>query len=65
MAEIPALFNQRPIVARHQKAAMYHPMIESMALTLVDIPITLVTISLFGTVIYFLVDLQSTANQFL
>lgn len=28
MAEIPALFGQRPIVHRHQKAAMYHPFVE-------------------------------------
>ncbi|KAJ6624079.1 ABC-2 type transporter-domain-containing protein [Mycena sp. CBHHK59/15] len=43
MAEIPALFAQRPIVLRHQKAALYHPFIEAVALTLVDIPITFCT----------------------
>jgi ATP-binding cassette subfamily G (WHITE) protein 2 (SNQ2) len=42
MAEIPTLFGQRPIVERHQKSAMYHPFIEAVALTLVDIPITFV-----------------------
>ncbi len=65
MAEIPALFSQRTIVARHQKAAMYHPMIESIALTLVDIPISTLTILVFGIMLYFLVGLQSTARQFL
>lgn len=29
MAEIPALFAQRPIVIKHYKAAMYHPFIEA------------------------------------
>ena len=29
MAEIPALYGQRPIVSRHKKAAMYHPFIEA------------------------------------
>jgi ATP-binding cassette subfamily G (WHITE) protein 2 (SNQ2) len=42
MAEIPALFGQRPIVERHQKLALYHPFIEGLALTLVDLPITFV-----------------------
>ncbi|KAK0203605.1 pleiotropic drug resistance ABC transporter [Desarmillaria ectypa] len=64
MAEIPALFNQRPIVARHQKAALYHPFIEAVALTLVDIPITFLTTTAFGILIYFIVGLQRTAGQF-
>lgn len=36
MAELPALFGQRPIVARHHKAALYHPFIHAMATTVVD-----------------------------
>ena len=65
MAEIPALFNQRPIVLRHLKAAMYHPFIEAIAITVVDIPITLLSMLIFCVVLYFLVGLQSTAGQFL
>lgn len=65
MSEIPALFAQRPIVIRHQKAAMYHPMVEALAMTLVDIPITLVTMTLFSVILYFVVKLQQTASQFL
>ncbi|KAF5378810.1 hypothetical protein D9615_006999 [Tricholomella constricta] len=64
MAEIPALFSQRPIVNRHEKAAMYHPFIEAVALTLVDIPITFLTTSIFGILIYFIVGLQTSAGQF-
>ncbi|KAF9461727.1 pleiotropic drug resistance ABC transporter [Collybia nuda] len=64
MAEIPALFGQRPIVHRHQKAAMYHPFIEGLALTLVDLPLTLTTSTIFGILIYFLVGLQLSAGQF-
>ena len=37
MAEIPALYSQRPIVARHHKAALYRPWIDAFALTVVDI----------------------------
>jgi ATP-binding cassette, subfamily G (WHITE), member 2, SNQ2 len=65
MAEIPALFSQRPIVLRHQKAAMYHPMVEALALTLVDIPFTLVTMTLFTIILYFVVGLQLSAGQYL
>ena len=65
MAEIPALFAQRPIVHRQSRAAMYHPFVEGLALTLVDIPITLITQIVFGVLIYFLVGLQATAGQFL
>ncbi|KAF8965800.1 ABC-2 type transporter-domain-containing protein [Flammula alnicola] len=64
MSEIPALFSQRPIILRHQKAAMYHPMVEALAMTLVDVPFTLVTIILFTVILYFIVKLQQTAAQF-
>ena len=65
MAEIPALFAQRPIVVKHAKAAMYHPFIEAVALTIVDIPITFITIMIFSLIIYFMVGLQASASQFL
>lgn len=65
MAEIPALFGQRSIVERHEKNAMYHPFIEAVALTLVDIPITFVTIAVFSIIMYFVVGLQTSAGQFL
>ncbi|KAH9995929.1 ABC-2 type transporter-domain-containing protein [Russula compacta] len=64
MAEIPALFTQRPIVVKHAKAAMYHPFIEAASLTLVDIPITFFTITVFSLIVYFMVGLQASASQF-
>ncbi|KAG5650930.1 hypothetical protein H0H81_010505 [Sphagnurus paluster] len=64
MAEIPALYAQRPIVHRHKVAALYHPFIEALALTLVDIPITFLMTVLFAIIIYFMVGLQRTAGQF-
>jgi ABC-type multidrug transport system permease subunit len=65
MSEIPALFAQRPIVERHKRAAMYHPCIEGLAMTLVDVPVTFVTMVLYTVILYFLVKLQQTAGQFL
>jgi ATP-binding cassette subfamily G (WHITE) protein 2 (SNQ2) len=64
MAEIPALFAQRPIVLRHHKAAMYYPFIESFAHTMVDIPFTFIIQAVFAVILYLLVDLQRTVSQF-
>jgi ATP-binding cassette subfamily G (WHITE) protein 2 (SNQ2) len=65
MAEIPALFDQRPVVLRHHKAAMYYPFIESFAHTVVDIPFTFIIQAVFAVMLYFLVGLQKSASQFL
>lgn len=65
MAEIPSLFSQRPIVLRHQKAALYHPFVEAVAVTLVDIPSTFITLIAFSTIVYEAVRLQQSAQQFL
>ena len=65
MAEIPALYAQRPIVLRHEKAALYHPFVEALALTLVDIPISAGIITVFSIIIYFMVGLQLSAAQYL
>ncbi|KZT65216.1 hypothetical protein DAEQUDRAFT_716908 [Daedalea quercina L-15889] len=64
MAEIPALFIQRPIVQRHARAAMYHPFVEALALTLVDVPMTAITLILFCVILYFLVGLQVNPGKF-
>lgn len=65
MAEIPALFSQRPIILRQSRAAMYHPFAEALALTLVDIPMTAIIILVFAIVLYFLVKLQQDTATFL
>ncbi|KAF9817918.1 hypothetical protein IEO21_03112 [Rhodonia placenta] len=64
MAEIPTLFAQRAIILRQYKASMYHPFVEALSLTLVDIPITLATMMLFSVILYFLSGLQESAGQF-
>ena len=40
---------------------MYHPFVEALALTLVDIPITAMTLSIYAIVLYFMVGLQRSA----
>ena len=64
-AEIPTLYAHRPIILRHQKVAMYHPFIEAAAMTLVDIPITLLMLIPYSILVYFTVGLEQSASQFL
>ncbi|KAG1857398.1 ABC-2 type transporter-domain-containing protein [Suillus subalutaceus] len=64
VAEVPALFSQRPIVLRHQKAALHYPFVQSLAHTIVDIPITFVVQLVFAAILYFMVGLQRSAAQF-
>ncbi|KAG2155262.1 ABC-2 type transporter-domain-containing protein [Suillus bovinus] len=64
VAEVPSLFFQRPIVHRHQKAALYYPFIQSLAHTMVDIPVALIVQLVFAVILYFLVGLQRSASQF-
>jgi ATP-binding cassette subfamily G (WHITE) protein 2 (SNQ2) len=61
MSEIAGLYTQRPIIHRHKNAALYHPFIEALALTLVDVPITFLTSIVFGVILYFMVGLQRSA----
>jgi ATP-binding cassette subfamily G (WHITE) protein 2 (SNQ2) len=61
MAEIPSLYSQRRIVLRHEKAALYHPFVEALAHTLVDIPIAFCIISIFSVILYFMTGLQRSA----
>ena len=65
VAEIPGLFSQRLIVLRHQKGALYYPFIEGLAHTIVDLPISFITVAVMSVILYFLVGLQKTAEQFL
>lgn len=65
MAEIAVLFQQRPIILRQYKAALYHPFVDAIALTLSDLPVTIISTSVFCITMYFIVGLQRTAEQFL
>ncbi|KAI9569369.1 ABC-2 type transporter-domain-containing protein [Boletus coccyginus] len=65
MAEIPSLFSQRLIVLRHQKGALYYPFIEGLAHTIVDIPISFISVAIMSIILYFSAGLQKTAEQFL
>ena len=65
MAEIPSLFPQRSIVHRHEKGALYYPFIDALAHLIVEIPINFVSVAIMSVILYFLVGLQKTVEQFL
>jgi len=65
MGQISKIHPERVITIKHHKAAMYHPFIESAALTLVDVLFSFVTHAIFALILYFLVGLQRSADQFL
>lgn len=64
MAEIPALYAQRPIILRQHSWALYHPFIDQVALVLVDIPMAFASSVIFSVLIYEMAQLQQSAGQF-
>ena len=54
VAEIPALFQQRPIVEKHVHYALYHPSAEALGSVIADLPVKLTSSGLFGIILYFL-----------
>jgi len=64
-AEIPILFFQRAVVHRQSSVALYHPYLDSLAFTLIDIINTTTASTLVSVIVYFLTRLQRTASQFL
>ena len=49
--------DQCAIVVKHAKAVVYHPLVEAAALTLVDIPISFIMVTVFSFILYFMVGL--------
>lgn len=64
MAEITSSYAQRPVIVRQRSYAMLRPSADILALTLVDLPFKAVTIVIFDIVLYFLVGLGYSADQF-
>ncbi|ETN44469.1 uncharacterized protein HMPREF1541_10139 [Cyphellophora europaea CBS 101466] len=64
VAEIPAVFAQRPIVEKHTQYALYHPSSEALAGVIADFPVKMLTSTLFGVILYFLAGLKKEAGAF-
>lgn len=64
MAEINALYAQRPIVEKHASYAFYHPAAEAIAGVVSDIPVKFVLAVAFNLIMYFLPNLRREPSQF-
>ncbi|KAK8017797.1 hypothetical protein PG993_014123 [Apiospora rasikravindrae] len=62
--EINTLYSQRPIVEKHASYTFYHPFAEAISGIFADIPLKLVTITLFDIVLYFFSGLRYEAGPF-
>lgn len=64
ISEISTLYAQRPIVEKHASYAFYHPAAEALAGIVADLPIKLLTGTVFNIILYFLSGLYPSAGQF-
>jgi ATP-binding cassette subfamily G (WHITE) protein 2 (PDR) len=62
--EIMTLWQQRPIVEKHKKYALYHPSAEGFSSMLVEMPSKIVTAIVFNLVLYFMTNLRRTPGHF-
>lgn len=62
--EIQTLWDQRPIVEKHKKYALYHPSAEGLSSMLVDLPAKIVTATVFNLILYFMTGLRRTPGAF-
>ncbi|KAI3598044.1 multidrug resistance protein cdr1 [Moniliophthora roreri] len=62
--EVLSLFEQRPIVEKHARMALYHPFSEAIASMLCDLPIKIITALTSNITLYFMTNLRRTAGAF-
>jgi ATP-binding cassette subfamily G (WHITE) protein 2 (SNQ2) len=64
MSEVTDSFTGRPVLAKHRSFALHYPAAWVIAQIAADIPVTIVQLSHFGIVIYFMVGLKTTVSAF-
>ncbi|WFD22771.1 hypothetical protein MEQU1_001448 [Malassezia equina] len=64
MAEVPANYQQRPVVIRHKRFAMLRPAADSLANVLLDMPTRFMPMMLFNIILYFMSGLSMDAGKF-
>lgn len=62
--EIMTLWQQRPIVEKHGKYALYHPSAEAISSMIVDLPSKAVIAITFNLILYFMTNLRRTVGHF-
>ncbi|KAL4875271.1 ABC-2 type transporter-domain-containing protein [Aspergillus karnatakaensis] len=64
MSETTASFMGRPILSRQKRFGFYRPTAFCIANAITDIPITIVQVSCFSLILYFMASLQMDAGKF-
>ncbi|GKZ98413.1 hypothetical protein AnigIFM59636_003010 [Aspergillus niger] len=64
LAELSSQLSQRPVVKKHASFGFYHPMAESLAVLLSEIPINFLLVLVNTIVIYFMSNLRREPSQF-
>ncbi|QPG73024.1 hypothetical protein FOA43_000328 [Brettanomyces nanus] len=64
LAEISALFQNKPIMNKQRGYTLYHPSAELLSGQLIQLPVLVTAITLFTIVLYFLSDLKRQAGAF-
>ncbi|KAJ5899540.1 CDR ABC transporter [Penicillium taxi] len=64
LAELTSAFESRPILMKHKSFSFYRPAAYALAQVVVDVPLVLIQVVLFGLVVYFMANLARTASQF-
>ncbi|KAJ5190035.1 CDR ABC transporter [Penicillium cf. griseofulvum] len=62
--EIMIMWQQRPIVEKHRKYALYHPSAEAISAYIVELPSKIILAVVFNFIIYFLPHLRRTPGHF-
>ncbi|KAL4892530.1 ABC-2 type transporter-domain-containing protein [Aspergillus ambiguus] len=62
--EILTLWQQRPIVEKHDKYALYHPSAEAISALIVDLPSKAIVSVAFNLILYFMTHLRRTPGHF-
>ncbi|KAL3473350.1 ABC-2 type transporter-domain-containing protein [Aspergillus californicus] len=62
--EILTLWQQRPIVEKHFKYALYHPSAEAISSMIVDMPAKVLVSIVFNIILYFMTHLRRTPGHF-
>lgn len=62
--EIMTLWQQRPIVEKHDKYALYHPSAEAISSMVVELPSKIIVAVVFNLILYFMTNLRRTPAHF-
>lgn len=62
--QILTLYEQRPIVEKHKRYALYHPSCEAISSILTDLPYKVVNAMIFDITLYFMANLRREAGPF-